>query len=198
MLCPQPLFSFYSKPEGFLLWWVAAGREILSETVEREERKKIQKVSCPPGSMGFIRLSSNQSRGDWASGGWWGPSRREASLPVCSPAPPLITMEMVPTAWWGSRLHWTWVYSLLQREGQGPSTQNSDWKVGGRVGTVCADASLPYPAPAPKMLKDSGWCGMYLCLNPSSASSLATWLWKEHFPSRSLRLHICQRKGEKV
>lgn len=108
MLCPQPLFSFYSKPEGFLLWWVAAGREILSETVEREERKKIQKVSCPPGSMGFIRLSSNQSRGDWASGGWWGPSRREASLPVCSPAPPLITMEMVPTAWWGSCLHWTW------------------------------------------------------------------------------------------
>ena len=67
MLCPEPLFSFYSKPEGFL-WWVAAGREILSETVEREERKKIQ-VSCPPGSMGFIRFSSNQSRGDRASGG---------------------------------------------------------------------------------------------------------------------------------
>ena len=152
MLCPQPLFSFYSKPEGFLLWWVAAGREIFSETVEREERKKIQKVSCPPGSMGFIRLSSNQSWGDRASGG----SHHHGDGAHCLVGfPPTLDL------------------SLLQREGQGPSRQNSDWKVGGRVGSVCADASLPYLALAPKVLKDSGWCGMYLCLNPSSASSLA-------------------------
>ena len=147
MLCHSHCFHSTASQKDSWLWWVAAGREILSETVEREERKKTQKVSCPPGSMGFIRFSSNQSRGDRASGGWWGPSRREAGLPLCSPAPPLITMETVPCCLVGFPP--TLGLRLLQREGQGPSRQNSVWKVGGRVGSVCADAT---PTPTPPQL----------------------------------------------
>lgn len=161
MLCPEPLFSFYSKPEGFLLWWVAAGREILSETVEREETK-IQ-VSCPPGSMGFIRFSSNQSRGDRASGGWWGPSRREAGLPLCSPAPPLITMETEPAARWGSRPHWA--RGCCKGRGRGLPDRIPSGKLGGGWG-VCV---LMPPPPRRTQVGEGCVCVWILAL-------LAAWL----------------------
>lgn len=44
MLCAWSLFSFLSKPEGFLLWQAGAGRETLLDTEEEKKEKKPKKL----------------------------------------------------------------------------------------------------------------------------------------------------------